>query len=309
MKKLDLLIIVALIFSNAPVFSQGCLPEGISFTTQEEIDNFQTNYPGCSEIDGDVYIGDWMWGSSITNLNGLSVLTSVGSSLQIGNNPALTSLIGLDNLNTIGGDFWIYWNNDLANLTGLENLSSIGGILGIDGNNILTDLVGLSNVSSIDSYLQISNHYALTSLTGLDGLESGSIGDLYIFGNISLSVCDVQSVCDYLVAPNGAIEIYDNAPGCNSPEEVQEHCLTDIDEQRSENGLTIIPNPSNDKITISISDGVTIDEVVIYNQTGQKVLQDKQVNNTLDISNLQHGMYIIELETEQGMIREKLIVQ
>ena len=35
-----------------------CLPEGITFTTQEQIDNFQTNYPGCTEIEGDVYIGD-----------------------------------------------------------------------------------------------------------------------------------------------------------------------------------------------------------------------------------------------------------
>jgi hypothetical protein len=48
-----------------------CLPEGINFTTQAQIDNFQTNYPGCTEIEGDVLI----LGSNITNLTGLSVLT------------------------------------------------------------------------------------------------------------------------------------------------------------------------------------------------------------------------------------------
>ena len=74
-----------------------CLPEGITFTTQEQIDNFQNNYPGCTEIEGDVYIGDWMSGSSITNLNALGILTSVDGSLHIGHNPSLTSLIGLDN--------------------------------------------------------------------------------------------------------------------------------------------------------------------------------------------------------------------
>ena len=31
-----------------------CLPNGIVFENQSEIDNFQYNYPGCTEIEGDV---------------------------------------------------------------------------------------------------------------------------------------------------------------------------------------------------------------------------------------------------------------
>ena len=57
------------------------------------------------------------------------------------------------------------------------------------------------------------------------------------------------------------------------------------------------------------SNGVTIDEVVIYNQTGQKVLQGKPVNNTLDISKIDQGLYIIELVTAKGEIRKKIIIQ
>lgn len=71
----------------------------------------------------------------------------------------------------------------------------------------------------------------------------------------------------------------------------------------------IFPNPCYNNLTINTPDGVIIDDAIIYSQTGQKVMQDKPVNNTLDISKLQHGMYIIELETDQGKIREKLIVQ
>ena len=37
-------------------YNNHCLPEGITFSTQAEIDNFQTNYPGCTEIEGDVVI-------------------------------------------------------------------------------------------------------------------------------------------------------------------------------------------------------------------------------------------------------------
>ncbi len=57
MKKLILLLALITI-SHSIGISQGCLPEGITFTTQEQIDNFQTNYPGCTEIEGDVIIGD-----------------------------------------------------------------------------------------------------------------------------------------------------------------------------------------------------------------------------------------------------------
>ena len=72
----------------------GCLPEGITFTTQEEIDNFQVNYPNCTEIAGHVTIN----GEDITNLNGLDQVTSIGGSLRINYNSMLTSLEGLDQL-------------------------------------------------------------------------------------------------------------------------------------------------------------------------------------------------------------------
>ena len=65
--------ILSRILNDYFIMPHPCLPEGITFTTQEEIDNFQSNYPGCNEIEGDVEIN----GDDITNLNGLNVLTSM----------------------------------------------------------------------------------------------------------------------------------------------------------------------------------------------------------------------------------------
>jgi hypothetical protein len=60
-------------------YPQPCLPQGITFTAQEQIDNFQTYYPGCTEIEGSVHIGVTSQTSTyITNLNGLSKITSIG---------------------------------------------------------------------------------------------------------------------------------------------------------------------------------------------------------------------------------------
>ena len=76
MKNLAILIF-ALLFLQIAIFSQPCLPEGITFSSQEEIDNFQNNYPNCTEIEGDVIIE----GTEITNLNGLNILNSIGGFL------------------------------------------------------------------------------------------------------------------------------------------------------------------------------------------------------------------------------------
>jgi len=104
MKKFYIILIALIIASGAKAQSaqpcSTCLPEGIWFCTQAHIDNFQTNYPDCTEIEGDVSINS---GSDITNLNGLIVLTSIGGYLNICCNTSLTSLTGLEGLTSIGG--------------------------------------------------------------------------------------------------------------------------------------------------------------------------------------------------------------
>jgi len=63
--------------------AQTCAAGGINFASQADIDNFTTNYPGCTQILGGVSI----IGGDIANLNGLSVVTSIGGALNISSNP------------------------------------------------------------------------------------------------------------------------------------------------------------------------------------------------------------------------------
>ena len=112
-----------------------CLPDGITFSSQAQIDAFQSDYPECTEILGNVYIyddSDTVRGN-ITNLNGLSILTTIGGNFKVWGNPSLTNLTGLENLNFVGGDLQIghFFNPNpmLDNLMGLEGLTSIGGTL------------------------------------------------------------------------------------------------------------------------------------------------------------------------------------
>jgi len=164
-------------------------------------------------------------------------------------------------------------------------------------------------VSSIGGDLRITNHNALASLTGLDNIQENSIDSLYISANPNLSDCDVLSICAYLNSPNGTISIHDNAPGCNSQEEVEAACLTIVEEIKTENGITIIPNPSNDKITISSSAITRITLLSIFNASGEKVME-RQLTDTetqLDISALPRGVYIVRVRNEMMVDVAKMI--
>ena len=147
--------------------SQSCLPEGITFTTQSQIDSFQLNYPNCTEIEGFVRIID----DNIFDLNSLNVLTSVGGDLVV-SETILTSLSGLYNISIVEGSVWIHANDSLPNLDGLNSLSYIGGSLKVKYNNSpLLSLDGLDNLASIGEDLDIYDNY-LQSLNGLDSVET-----------------------------------------------------------------------------------------------------------------------------------------
>ncbi|MBU2650043.1 MAG: T9SS type A sorting domain-containing protein [Bacteroidetes bacterium] len=466
------LLILTLLFTQIKAISQPCLPEGITFNTQAQIDNFQTNHPNCTEIEGNVEIN----GNDITNLNGLNVLTSIGGDIEIsGNyiltnlmglenltsiggsftigvrgyssqgNPALSSLIGLDNLTSIGGNLiiegtsvltsltglenltsvqgdliigyyhsymslyctgnssllsltglenlvyiggsleiycndaltsltgleslvsiegdlkigfyaWYFYggafhagnpsltslsglegitsiggdlnimdNNALPDLSGLDNLSSIGGgltigtgfIEGGGGNQTLSSLMGLSNLTTIGGGLGIVGNPVLTSLSGLDNVNAESISGLFIANNVTLSTCEVESVCEYLANPGGEIEIHDNAPGCNSMIEVQTACdsITSVEELNFKEKFTISPNPlesgsiieytlhQNSPVTLKILDLSGRSFRTLVNEYQPKGEQRIECNTTA----LPAGIYFCTLKTNERIQTRKII--
>ncbi len=177
-------ILFILSFSPFILFSQSCLPEGITFTTQAQIDSFQINYPNCTEIEGDVQIeGDE--NTDITNLESLNVITFMYQDLRIENNPTLFNLLGLHNIHSIGGSLVIAGNNELGNCVGLNDLTNIGGDFEIKENPAMTNLSGLDSLNTIGGSLQIYGNDNLNNVNGLETLSFVS-GDLVIGSGIML---------------------------------------------------------------------------------------------------------------------------
>lgn len=247
----------------------------------------------------------WIIGNiSLNTLTGLENINSIGSSLHIKGNDLLTNLSGMEGLTYIGGELIIQANDSLKNLTGLENLNSIKGHFVIQANNTLTDLTGLEGLPSIKEIF-IGENEALTSLNGLDSVTIEEW--LYIKNNVQLSECVIQSVCDFLVLPNTLITIENNAPGCNSREQVEEACLATILNYNIISEFTIYPNPALRTISIKTSENLNLDEIAIYNSLGKRVLHRYKPSKTIDISSLGKGIFIIEMTLGDVKKRQKLI--
>ena len=194
MKNLLFIIVFALI--SFTLASQSCLPEGIIFQNQADIDNFQVNFPGCAHIEGDVEIE----GDHIYNLDGLSVVTAIGGQLYITNNDSLTDI------------------------TGLSALTGIWGSLLISSNPMLTSLEGLESLITVPADVFISNNLLLNDISAIGNINSDSVAELWITSNAALSICDNAFICSYLSNPNGTVSIKNNAPGCANPPEVADDC-------------------------------------------------------------------------------------
>lgn len=183
--------------------------------TQTEVDNFN-----FTEVTGQLIISESSNGA-ITNLNGLTNLTTVGNGLAIDGNNNLTSLLGLENITSIQGSFdnlgegiglQISNNNSLTSIAALSNLSLLDGNLNIFSNNSLSSLQGLEGITSINGNININTNNQITSLVGLNNLTSVNGvgffgGGINIANNDSLTTLNGLSS---LVSINGNLAIINN---------------------------------------------------------------------------------------------------
>ncbi|MEZ5196745.1 MAG: T9SS type A sorting domain-containing protein [Bacteroidales bacterium] len=137
-----------------------------------------------------------------------------------------------------------------------------------------------------------------------------------IQNNQTFIICEVQSICDYLTSSNGEVEIWGNAPGCNSPEEIDSLCnITVVQNFYEEYEILISPNPINIQAVLSFN--LTTPRPVdirIYNTTGICLnswqfqnQQPGQKEFKLDLKDLQAGIYFCQVQIGNKMVTKKII--
>jgi hypothetical protein len=291
-------------------FDLPCMPYGnYYFLTQAEIDNFPLNYPGCSELSGQVFIGLHDYNSNIENLTGLSSITSVNSGLFITNNDNLRNLEGLESL--VSAYLVIYQNGALTDLSGLTNLSS-GSYLTLSHNYALKSLEGLMGLDSLFNGLVLFSNIQLTDIGALDSLEY--IGNqINIIDNRQLDLCNTNIICKYMTSGRMEINIRNNAPGCLTKETVAESCRVGLDEVvQTDDYFSIYPNPSTGYFTVEMTGTPSKHTFLsMHNLSGQELLNlpITELVSEIDVSGLPSGMYIVKVYNEFDFQLSKFIRQ
>ena len=72
--------------------------------------------------------------------------------------------------------------------------------------------------------------------------------------------------------------------------------LVSISNPNGARGLSVYPNPANDKINITYPDGIKDGQIVIYDVNG-KLVKSAVIQTQLDLSDLEQGLYMIGIHT------------
>lgn len=75
----------------------------------------------------------------------------------------------------------------------------------------------------------------------------------------------------------------------------------------NDTAIAIAPNPANNVLNIRTANDVSLQMVTILDINGRTVLIRNPVNNTLDISTLDSGVYFARFDTNSGSLTKKII--
>ena len=73
--------------------------------------------------------------------------------------------------------------------------------------------------------------------------------------------------------------------------------------------VLLYPNPANHIVNIKPSNAVVITSVDLFDVSGKKFFIELSNENTINVSNLSDGIYLLNIFSENGSVSKKLIVK
>lgn len=190
MKKILLPVLFVFLFSNLSI-SQGCLPDGLILETQTQVDNFPSDWPGCSIIEGDLIVE----GGNIVNLDSLFSITIIEGDLQINSCYELQSVSGLSNIEsvygirfyqtkrlkvidcfskitTLSGSLILMINDSINDVSSFQNIAFVGDGFRVSGTKMLKDLSAFGSLETIITSFTVSSNDLIQEVSGFSGTDS-----------------------------------------------------------------------------------------------------------------------------------------
>jgi uncharacterized surface protein with fasciclin (FAS1) repeats len=160
---------------------------------------------------------------------------------------------------------------------------------------LLTDILLYHVVGAAAFSTDLSDGQEITTLFGQDVVVT--INDDGVFIN------DAQVIIADLEAENGVIHVIDAVlvPSDDTTNVIDVIDVADI-------SIDIYPNPASSVVNISSNED--INHIRVIDVTG-RIIQDMPVsgmNQTLNINNLQNGLYFLQVSTNAGILTERIQV-
>ncbi|MDD5150559.1 MAG: T9SS type A sorting domain-containing protein [Flavobacterium sp.] len=239
--------------------------------------------------------------SVILNLPNVTGLTTTGDySMAFGatTGASVTSLYGRLFLKT--GSVADTFNIGIVNTSGTGTLATY----------LATDFPIGTPVFVVVKYDKSNNTADLFVNPALDSTEPTS--DLTNATGTSAAAAQIASVCfrqaGNATAGTGNVE-YDVVRTADNWAYVTTSSLVLKTQQNAISGLNIYPNPVSNGTLYITSNSSNAKYVSVYDILGKEILNSKTSNNTVNVSNLKSGAYIVKITEEGNTDTRKLIIQ
>ena len=112
----------------------------------------------------------------------------------------------------------------------------------------------------------------------------------------------------FIPSRHGRYALQYSKNGCIDTSQCFNFLVTGINELKN-NLFTVFPNPADDKITVSISGNSLESTIRIFDPQGKLIatLKPKNRKETIDVTNLKKGVYLIEVDTKVSRMTKKFI--
>ena len=229
---------------------------------------------------------------NLVSFNGVNPRLTFGDHFTINSNPKLVELANFENFDFV-------YNLDIRNNLVLNNLNGLRNLkrtfyFSLVNNPALENLDILTNLNTIELEMTIAKNAKLKSIEGLANVDAGLLDSISIIDNVTLSMCSMKSVCDFLNLDMGKYSISNNAVGCNDKVSILAQCNTTSSFFEKSNDVTFYPNPATDFVYFKGLKGIR--KLGIYHISGI-LIQSVEVKGdelVLPVDHLVSGIYFLK---------------
>lgn len=245
-----------------------CSQTTYSFNTQEEVDNFPSLQPACTEINGNLIIQN----TELNNLDSLIQITKVANRISIRGNDFLDNLDGLGNVLHCN-DLEITNNSNLIDVSNISNIQELNGVFILVNNPRIQTFIGLNLLNSINKIL-VSDNDSMFYFNGFN--EVININDFIIIKNnpklSSLEICEsTKTIGNFFIENNSRLVQFaslDSLIMLDTLRLVNNDQLTllpNLDSLKNISGQLVISDNDTLKTINSLTNILTIQEDLLIN--------------------------------------------